>query len=128
MKNGVPCTRVTNIGKFLFTCDTCSKGERRWKVEMREKLIEQKLVGAVKSMGGLCPKLISPGLDGMPDRLVLLPGGKLAFVEVKAPGLRPRPLQQARHGMLRRLGFKVFVLDNAEGINTVLSVMGGDAK
>ena len=53
---------------------------------MREKTVEAKLVKAVKSMGGLAPKFISPGLDGVPDRLVLLPGGKLAFIELKAPG------------------------------------------
>lgn len=59
---------------------------------MREKLIEQKLVKAVKAAGGLCPKFVSPGMAGMPDRLVLLPGSRLAFVEVKAPGKKPRPL------------------------------------
>ena len=53
---------------------------------MREKIIEQHLVMAVKNSGGIAPKLVSPGFDGMPDRLVLLPGGKIGFVEVKAPG------------------------------------------
>ena len=56
----------------------------------------------------------------MPDRLVLLPGGKISFVEVKAPGKEPRPLQVARHGLLRRLGFKVFVLDDPEQIGEIL--------
>lgn len=51
---------------------------------MREKTIEQHLVKAVKNSGGIAPKLVSPGFDGMPDRLVLLPGGKIGFVEVKA--------------------------------------------
>ena len=60
---------------------------------MREKIIEQHLVKAVKNSGGIAPKLVSPGFDGMPDRLVLLPGGKIGFVEVKAPGKEPRPLQ-----------------------------------
>ena len=64
---------------------------------MREKTIEQHLVKAVKNGGGIAPKLVSPGFDGMPDRLVLLPGGKIGFVEVKAPGKEPRPLQVARH-------------------------------
>lgn len=53
---------------------------------MREKQIEQKLVQAVKAKGGICPKLVSPGLDGMPDRMILMPGGQITFVEVKAPG------------------------------------------
>ena len=60
---------------------------------MREKIIEQHLVMAVKNSGGIAPKLVSPGFDGMPDRLVLLPGGKIGFVEVKVPGKEPRPLQ-----------------------------------
>jgi len=51
---------------------------------MREKQTEQKLVKEVKHMGGICPKFTSPGFDGMPDRIVLLPGGRMAFVEVKA--------------------------------------------
>ena len=87
---------------------------------MREKIIEQHLVKAVKNSGGIAPKLVCPGFDGMPDRLVLLPRGKIGFVEVKAPGKEPRPLQVARHGLLRRLGFKVYVLDAPEQIGGIL--------
>ena len=87
---------------------------------MLEKTLERKFVEAVKAMEGLCPKFVSPGFDGMPDRLVLLPGGKLAFVEVKAANCKPRPLQESRHGMLRRLGFQVFVLDRPEQIKLIL--------
>ena len=87
---------------------------------MREKIIEQHLVKAVKNSGGIAPKLVCPGFDGMPDRLVLLPRGKIGFVEVKAPGKEPRPLQVARHGLLRRLGFKVYVLDDPEQIGGIL--------
>lgn len=87
---------------------------------MREKIIEQHLVKAVKNSGGIAPKLVSPGFDGMPDRLVLLPGGKIGFVELKAPGKEPRPLQVARHGLLRRLGFKVYILDAPEQIGGIL--------
>ena len=64
---------------------------------MREKIIEQKFRAAVRAAGGVAVKFVSPGLDGMPDRLALLPGGRMAFVEVKAPGKKPRPLQEARH-------------------------------
>ena len=74
---------------------------------MREKVIEQKLVSEVKKHGGICPKWVSPGFDGMPDRIALLPDGKFGFVEVKAPGEKPRPLQLARHKLLRQLGFPV---------------------
>lgn len=87
---------------------------------MREKTIEQKLVTAVKKHGGICPKFVSPGFDGMPDRLVLLSHGRCAFVEVKAPGEKPRPLQLARHGMLQKLGYQVYVLDDAEQIGEIL--------
>lgn len=87
---------------------------------MREKAIEQKLALMVKKRGGICPKFVSPGFDGMPDRIVLLPGGHMAFVEVKAPGKKPRPLQIARHKLLTRLGFKVYVLDDEEQIGGIL--------
>ena len=85
-----------------------------------EKQIEQSFVKAVKNMGGIAPKFVSPGFDGMPDRIVLLPHGVLAFVEVKAPGKKPRPLQVSRHGLLRRLGFKVYVLDDMNRIGGIL--------
>lgn len=88
---------------------------------MKEKTIEQKLVKAIKAMGGIAPKFVSPGFDGMPDRLVLLPDGIIAFVEVKRHGEKPRPLQETRHGLLRRLGFKVYILDDAAQIGEILS-------
>lgn len=87
---------------------------------MREREIERKLVSAVKSRGGICPKFVSPGFDGMPDRVVLLPHGKIGFVEVKRPGEQPRPLQIARHRLLRKLGFLVFVLDGEEQIGGMI--------
>lgn len=87
---------------------------------MREREIERKLVSAVKSRGGICPKFVSPGFDGMPDRVVLLPYGKIGFVEVKRPGEQPRPLQTARHRILRKLGFLVFVLDAEEQIGGMI--------
>ena len=85
-----------------------------------EKQIEQSLVKAVKNMGGIAPKFVSPGFDGMPDRIVLLPHGLMAFVEVKAPGKKPRPLQVSRHGLLQRFGFKVYVLDDMNQIGGIL--------
>lgn len=87
---------------------------------MREKAIEQKLTLMVKRQGGICLKFVSPGFDGVPDRIVLLPGGCMAFVEVKAPGEKPRPLQTSRHKLLRRLGFKVYILDDPAQIGGIL--------
>ena len=85
-----------------------------------EKQIEQALVRAVKNSGGIAPKFVSPGYDGMPDRIVLLPEGHMAFVELKAPGKKPRPLQLSRHELLRSLGFKVYVIDNENQIGGIL--------
>ena len=87
---------------------------------MREKNVEKKLVDAVKARGGICPKWVSPGFAGMPDRIVLLPGRHFGFVEVKAPGEKPRPLQVSRHRLLEKLGFRTYVLDGAEQIGGIL--------
>jgi len=89
-------------------------------VFMREKYIEQKLIKAVKATGGLALKFMSPGYNGVPDRLILLPGGIVAFAEIKASGSKPRPLQERRHEMLRQLGFKVYVIDDESQIGGML--------
>ena len=90
---------------------------------MLEKFIEQKLVAQVRREGGLCPKFVSPGSDGWPDRIVLMPGGKLAFVELKAPQGRLRPLQVQRHAQLRDLGFLVFTVNDPEQIPEILKML-----
>ena len=95
---------------------------------MQEKYIEQKLVVAVKNMGGIAPKFVSPGFDGVPDRIVLLPVGRIAFIELKAPGKKMRPLQVRRKRQLEELGFSVYCIDGVEQIDEVLRKMGGDAK
>ena len=95
---------------------------------MREKTFEQKLVRMVLHRGGICPKFISPGYDGVPDRIVLFPGGRIAFVEVKAPGKTLRPLQVRRKRQLESLGFRVYVLDDPGQIEEILREAGGDAK
>ena len=90
---------------------------------MLEKEIEQALVRAVKNIGGWCLKLSCPGMDGVPDRLVLLPEGKCAFVELKAPGKKPRPLQSKRMRQLSSLGFSCFVIDGKEQIGGVIDAI-----
>lgn len=87
---------------------------------MRENVIERQLAMAVKKMGGMAVKFVSPGLDGVPDRIVLLPDRKIAFVELKAPGKKPRPLQEKRSRQLEALGFPVYVIDGVEQIGGVL--------
>ena len=88
---------------------------------MREKTVEAELVKAVRNFGGLALKFISPGLDGVPDRLVLLPGGKMAFIELKAPGKKMRPLQVRRKRQLEALGFLVYCIDRPEQIGGILN-------
>ena len=90
---------------------------------MREKTVESKFTSAVKAKGGLAVKFTSPGVNGMPDRWVMFPGGRIAFVEVKAPGETPRPLQRLRIKTLRRLGFKAFVLDTPEQIGGIIDAI-----
>ena len=87
---------------------------------MREKQIEQQLVKAVKAAGGMCPKLVSPGTDGMPDRMILMPEGRIVFVEVKAPGQKLRPLQMLRMEQLQLMGFRVFILDHEGQIPAII--------
>lgn len=62
----------------------------------------------VKKRGGICPKFISPGMDGVPDRLALLPSVRIAFIELKAEGKTLRPLQVRRKRQLEALGFSVY--------------------
>ena len=87
---------------------------------MREKQIENKLATEAKKLGGIALKFVSPSFDGMPDRLVLIPDGHIAFVELKATGKKPRPLQLSRHRLLRSLGFRVYVIDSVEQIGGML--------
>jgi len=87
---------------------------------MTEKYIEQKLVAAAKKRGGMALKFVSPGLDGVPDRIVLLPMGRIAFIELKAPGKKMRPIQVKRKRQLEALGFLVYCIDGIEQIGGVL--------
>ena len=87
---------------------------------MREKQIENKLATEAKKLGGIALKFVSPSFDGMPDRLVLIPDGHIAFVELKTPGKKPRPLQLSRHRLLRSLGFRVYVIDSVDQIGGML--------
>jgi hypothetical protein len=90
---------------------------------MRESEVEKAFVDAVKAVGGQALKFTSQTMNGVPDRLVLLLGGKCAFVELKAPGKQMRLLQRKRRRQLERLGFPVFCVDRVEQIQPVLTAL-----
>jgi hypothetical protein len=85
-----------------------------------ESTVERHLREEAKKRKGMALKFVSSGMNGVPDRIVLMPDGKMAFVELKAPGKKPRPLQLKRIRMLERLGFPVYVVDNIEQIGGIL--------
>lgn len=88
---------------------------------MLERAVEEHLVGRVKAAGGMAVKWVAPGLSGVPDRICILPGGKIVFVELKAPGKQPTALQLRVHAMLRRLGAEVHVVDSKEDVDALLA-------
>lgn len=90
---------------------------------MREKEVEAALVKAAKKRNGVALKFVSPGLSGVPDRLVLLPDGKIGFIELKSPGKKMRLLQEKRKSQLEKLGFLVFCLDSKEEVEVMLDAI-----
>ena len=86
-----------------------------------EKVVERKLVEAVKANGGMCIKLLCDQLIGLPDRLCLFPNHKMAFVETKTTGQKPRRIQAYMHKKLRALGFRVEVIDSVEGVEQFIN-------
>ena len=102
-----------------------SKVSRKAVFILREREIEIRLKEEVKRAGGLALKFISPGTAGVPDRIVLLPGKEVIFVELKAPEERLRPLQLKRKEQLKRLGFKVYVIDTIQALDVFLGEMMG---
>ena len=94
---------------------------------MREKEIESYLRDRIRRIGGKAYKLVSPGSNGMPDRLVCLPGGRVIFVELKAPGQHPRPMQIYRIGELKQKGFRVEVIDSKEQVDEFVKELSENA-
>lgn len=89
--------------------------------EVSEKAIEKYLGEQVTSIRGLCLKYTNSNVTGFPDRLVCLPGGNLAWVELKSKGKKPTRLQNIRHQQLRNLGFNVHVIDSKQGVDELIS-------
>ena len=90
---------------------------------MRETEVERALVKATKERGGKAYKFVSPGVDGVPDRIIVLPHGKIGFCELKRPGEKMRILQEKRKRQLQELGFLVFCVDSLEQIGGVLDAI-----
>ena len=88
-----------------------------------EKLVERKLVELIKINNGMCIKLLCNHILGLPDRLCLFTGGKLAFVELKTTGEKPKRIQIFMHKKLRALGFRVEVIDTVEGVIEFVDMM-----
>ncbi|MFZ5975218.1 MAG: VRR-NUC domain-containing protein [Bacillota bacterium] len=93
---------------------------------VREKDVERHLRDKVKAAGGRAYKFVSPGNDGVPDRIVVLPGGRVYFVELKAPGKKPSSQQELQIGRLLDLGCNVHVIDTKEKVDAFMAG-GGDA-
>lgn len=89
--------------------------------KVSEKLLEKKLRTAVEKLGGQCWKLAGGFVTGLPDRLVLLPGGRALFAEVKTTGEKPKPRQLYIISILIKLGFKVYVIDSEETLQNFLN-------
>ena len=89
---------------------------------MNERTIEHQLKKAIEASGGLCWKLVCPGTTGVPDRICLM-RNRAVFVELKASGKKPRPIQVRRMNQLRDQGFQTFVVDSVDGIEEVLDAL-----
>lgn len=95
---------------------------------MRERDIEAYLRDRVKKAGGIAYKFESPGNAGVPDRLILLPGGRMVFAELKAPGKKPTALQKMQHRKIDQLGFTVFILDSKKEVDAFMEYVVGEVK
>ena len=89
---------------------------------MLEKTIEAKLRTSIRQLGGLCLKFESPGFTGVPDRIILLPGGHIRFAETKQPGKKERRRQELVHSILRTMGFIVYnTVDSVDKIQDIVA-------
>lgn len=96
--------------------------------EVRERDVETRLRQGVHRLGGKAYKFTSPGNTGVPDREVILPGGRIFFVELKTERGRTSPVQQAQIRALRKLGCEVRVLYGMQDVENFLQEIGGDER
>lgn len=92
---------------------------------MKESELENIFRREVEKRGGRAVKWVAPGNAGVPDRIVLLPGGRCGFVELKAPGEQPRAQQKVWLSRLNQLGFTAAVLDSPGQIGPLIDAIAG---
>lgn len=105
---------------YMFAAENVDKVEGEVGNTMRESEIESYLRDRVRAVGGKAYKFVSPGNAGVPDRLVLLPGGRVVFAELKAPGKTSTPLQAAQQRKIAGLGFRVYVIDSKQKVDDLI--------
>nr|DAO91533.1 MAG TPA: Nuclease [Caudoviricetes sp.] len=88
---------------------------------MEEQKIERRLKKEIELIGGKALKFVSPGVSGVPDRIILLPYGRVIFAELKATGKKLRPIQELRKKELEKLGFDYWIVDSYEEIDSLLN-------
>ena len=88
---------------------------------MNEQTIEKRLKKEIELIGGKALKFVSPGMQGVPDRLLLLPDGVAIFVELKSPGKKLRPIQELRRKQIEELGFDYWLVDSYEEIESLIT-------
>ena len=89
-------------------------------VSASEKVLEAELRERCKTLGWMCIKLTSQYQRGLPDRLILMPGGRVCFAEIKTTGKKPTALQKVTHERLRALGYRVEVVDTTERLDNLI--------
>lgn len=89
-------------------------------VSASEKVLEAELRERCKALGWMCIKLTSQYQRGLPDRLILMPGGHVCFAEIKTTGKKPTALQRVTHERLRALGYRVEVVDTTESLDNLI--------
>ena len=85
-----------------------------------EKVVERKLVELTNLNGGMCIKLLIFHLLWLPDRLCIFPKSKIIFIETKTTKQKPRQIQLFMHDKIRKLGFRVEVVDTVEKVAEVI--------
>ncbi len=97
-------------------------------IYLSENQLEEKLVKKIKEMGGMALKFVSPGRAGVPDRIILMPKGKIYFVEMKSPRGEVNPIQEYIFEKFEKLGFKVHILNSENSVKKFLEKLESTIK